>query len=190
MKSSFDCRIIFIVLLFFTMITGLFLFFLNADGYPGLITISSGVSTPSGDATQGVHYSFAGTQRFFDDIFTNTLPVEIAQEKNISALIVNHHLLAPTLISQTFQSVSHLQPSVVVLISPNHFGIGSAPILTSGYNWETQYGILLVNNPIVERMQQLPRVARDERPFEREHGIANVVTFIKKNVLSKSSRAV
>ncbi|MEK7589593.1 MAG: AmmeMemoRadiSam system protein B [Patescibacteria group bacterium] len=96
-------------------------------------------------------------------------------------ILVNHHLLAPHLIARALAGVATKNKQTVVLISPNHFGAGDGFAITTLYPWKTSYGVLTADRKLIKQLVRAG-VTIDPVPFEREHGISNIIPFIKKSV--------
>lgn len=125
------------------------------------------------------HNAFTAQKDLFNKAFFKVADTE-AESEQIFSIIVNHHLFAPDLIAKALQTASEQDPSVVVLISPNHFGIGKGSVITSAYDWQTPYGKLKANEKIIKQLQSQSDLKIEEEIFEKEHGIFNIVPFIKK----------
>jgi AmmeMemoRadiSam system protein B len=121
------------------------------------------------------HQSYFGSKDIFEKSFAN-LPQDPKPAGQVFGIIVNHHLLAADLIARIFSAVDFLEPSTVVLISPDHFYAGKAPITTSAYNWQTPYGILETDIKLVKKLG----VNIEEKPFEKEHGTSGIIPYIKR----------
>lgn len=78
-----------------------------------------------------------------------------------SAILVPHHLLASSLIEQTFEQVRGEVPQTVVIISPDHFDQGH------------RYGT--TNVPEISKW-----LGVESKPFVREHGVYNITPYVKK----------
>lgn len=98
----------------------------------------------------------------------------------INGLIVNHHLFASNLIDQTFSAAADNKPSVIVLISPNHFNFGKYQLLTTQKNWPTIYGELTSNKIISYQIINNSDLKIEDLVFEKEHGIFNIIPYLKK----------
>lgn len=98
----------------------------------------------------------------------------------INGLIVNHHLFASNLIDQTFSAAADSKPSVIVLISPNHFNFGKYQLLTTQKNWPTKYGDLAGNKTISDQIINNSDLKIEDLVFEKEHGIFNIIPYLKK----------
>ena len=141
-----------------------------------------GRSEPSQLTTlaSGLHHSSNSTKDFFEQAYgevSTTRPTD-----PIAGITVNHHLLAPNLIAQEFSLVATDKPMTVLLISPNHFYRGSGGLITSSYDWQTPYGVLQTDKSLVAKFAASGLVNIDEVPFEQEHGINNIVGFIKRSL--------
>jgi len=99
--------------------------------------------------------------------------------ERIYALIVNHHLFAPDLIACGIRTAQKQRPSVILLVSPNHFQAGRAPFLTTAADWQTAFGIVKSDSEIVRFMDALANTAIQDWPFSKEHGIGNIIPFLR-----------
>ncbi|MCL2547854.1 MAG: AmmeMemoRadiSam system protein B [Symbiobacteriaceae bacterium] len=97
--------------------------------------------------------------------------------------VVPHHLVADRLIASFFRTAAQWQEAydTVVLIGPNHSGLGSR-IITGTYDLETELGLLVCDQ---ERVQQL--LASPDLPISvfrqqiaEDHTISAIVPYIKK----------
>lgn len=121
------------------------------------------------------HYSFWATKAFFTAAWQQAQPIDPYQGNPIVGLVVNHHLLAPHFIARTLAIASDQKPSVILLLSPNHFQIGKKQILTSAHDWMTPYGAIKTD----KKLSTALGLFADEVPWEQEHGIKNIMPFIK-----------
>lgn len=130
--------------------------------------------------TYGYHKAYLSQQKsFYEESFLN-LPQRNFEGKNIKGLLVNHHLLAKHFIASAFDAVVSKKPVNVVLLSPNHFGAGNGKIISSVFDWKTPYGDLESDQFLIKRLAERGLVSIEETPFETEHGIFNIVAFIKR----------
>ncbi len=116
---------------------------------------------------------------FFIESFANLPDTVISSDTEIAGIIVNHHLLGSRLISRAFDNISYLNPKTIVLLSPNHFGVGFNSVISSEYDWQTHYGLLKNNKSMREEMIELGLIHIDEAPFPEEHGISGLTSYIK-----------
>ncbi len=133
---------------------------------------------PAPRVSYGQHVGAWVREGYYQPLFAEIDSHPVAGKTAVAA-IVNHHLFAPDLIAATLHAVANRQPSIVVLISPNHFGIGSAGIITSRYDWQTMEGVLQGAPDMAEQLSATGQVVIDEGVFAKEHGIFNEVAFVR-----------
>jgi poly-gamma-glutamate synthesis protein (capsule biosynthesis protein) len=131
---------------------------------------------------RAVHVTPFASSELFDSAYANARPVSTKVSGEAQALIVNHHMLAADLVAQAFNEVATDKRRTVLLISPNHFGIGRGPIITSGRDWQTPYGLLRHDTRLGEELVEAGVVSIEEDVFAKEHGIFNIMPFIKKSL--------
>lgn len=95
--------------------------------------------------------------------------------------IVSHHLLAKEEIAKFFAEFRSQTVETVVLIAPNHFSIGDAPVITSEVGFTTPYGDVAVDRDVVQKLAHKKVVAVDEKPFAYEHSIGALTPYIAYN---------
>ncbi len=117
---------------------------------------------------------------FVDDAFAAV--GSVSARSDVSMVLVNHHLLASQFIARVIATVATDEPVTVVLVSPDHFAGGIAPVTSVIANWLTPYGILEPASDSISTLASVGVVHLQERPFEREHGITNITMFIKKAI--------
>ncbi|MFA6918512.1 MAG: AmmeMemoRadiSam system protein B [Patescibacteria group bacterium] len=126
------------------------------------------------------HYSEINQKDFYDNYFAQAGDCQDNYNENIKGVVVNHHLLAGKFMARAFCAVATDKAMTVVIISPNHFMIGRGQATLSAYDFKTPYGILEPDKKLIQKMSDMGIANIDERPFEREHGIYNLMPFIKK----------
>ena len=94
--------------------------------------------------------------------------------------VTNHHLLAPHLIAQTLARVRLSNPKIVVLISPNHFDRGFTGAITANENWAAPFGQLRAARYQINKMLFSKALSNEPAVLTGEHGLGNIVGFIKK----------
>ena len=96
----------------------------------------------------------------------------------ISAIILPHHDLADNyrldLLSQVSQKVN---PKTIIVISTNHFEVGSYNILTTVKEWKLKNALF---DPDSAKISSL-NIKTDHLAFDREHGIYNLLEPLKNN---------
>jgi len=120
------------------------------------------------------------SKSYLEDVFAKTIwPPKLVGAK-ISGIIVNHHLLADKLIARGLSLDATDSAITIVLLSPNHFGRGYGPITVAAKDWLTPVGYLAADRNLISALAGTKTVIIDDRPFELEHGITNILPFIKK----------
>ncbi len=96
----------------------------------------------------------------------------------VTGLIAPHHLLAKDLIAETFASIRNARPQTVIVMSPDHFNLGSTPVTVAKRDFNTVFGKLKTDSRIVNQLLLIKGVM-DGEFFYREHGIGAELPFIK-----------
>jgi len=113
------------------------------------------------------------------------LRVEINQENRIHGVIVPHHLVASSIIEETFNQVrdyfeiNKIQITQIVILSPNHFLNGKKSVIASDWNWQTNFGIVDCDKEFLEKLKLFNFADIESEKLKEEHGVANVVPFVK-----------
>lgn len=110
--------------------------------------------------------------------------VYAGNQNKIYGGIVPHHLLASSIINETMGRISssfNSETSIkqVVLLSPNHFIRGSNKVITSDGDWKTKFGVLEGDRDFVKNLEQYNLAQIDYQPIEQDHGVFNLMPFIK-----------
>lgn len=126
------------------------------------------------------HYLTITKKSYYDDFFFGAGNCQNNFNPATKGLIVNHHLLAGDLIAQGLCSVATNKKITVILLSPNHFDHGNGIAISSLSPWETPYGQLDINKGLIEKFVKTGAVIAEEKPFEEEHGVYNIIPFVKK----------
>ena len=93
--------------------------------------------------------------------------------------IVPHHLLADSLISSFFASMSTAEPELVFILGPNHKRVGNKKISTGHWDWQTPYGLLESDDAAVESLVEGSQAGEDFDLLEVEHSISSLVPYVK-----------
>ncbi len=104
-----------------------------------------------------------------------TIPPKILEEKILGG-IVNHHLLAKEFVDEVLVTLKEQQPKRIVLISPNHFNQGAGDIQTADLLWRSPVGEVKTPCGILQE----GIVSNEPLTFLGEHGVSNIIPFIKK----------
>lgn len=94
-----------------------------------------------------------------------------------TAVNLSHHLLASDLIAAT---LSRIEPNydTIVIIGPNHHGLGNYQAITSYGKWETPFGEIEPNYDVLNSLTQ-NGVRTFEDVFTVEHSICSLTSFVK-----------
>ncbi|HHX51056.1 MAG TPA: AmmeMemoRadiSam system protein B [Clostridia bacterium] len=113
--------------------------------------------------------------RYFSVISSSPRPLT---GKKILGAVVPHHLLAHGLIGEVLASLKEQEPSLVVLVGPNHYNRGE-PLMTSSRDWQTPFGVVETDQELVEQITGSSRVKINEEVVGGEHSVGNLMPFIK-----------
>lgn len=105
--------------------------------------------------------------------------LELNEIEAAAGVIVNHHLLAAQYIAYTLRQIDPAEVKTVLLISPDHFYHSTAWLTTTDRNWLTPDGIMISDSALVKRLGDVG-VERNDKPFSEEHGISNIIPFLKR----------
>ena len=90
-----------------------------------------------------VYSSGLANRMFFDTAYTKAASHPLKAPANIRAIVSPHHLLVADRVAALFSSVASKRVQTVIVLSPNHFSRGRAPIVLSEGAWATPYGPVL-----------------------------------------------
>ncbi len=93
--------------------------------------------------------------------------------------VVPHHLLANRMIAGFFKVLAAQEPEVVVVLGPDHQGLGLRSASTADGDWETPYGILQAEKSLVNRLVKDKSAGLENRLFEQEHSVSVLVPYLK-----------
>lgn len=100
----------------------------------------------------------------------------------VAASLVAHHLLVADKIAEVFEDMARDDVATVVIVSPNHFSVGSSPMQTTVGTYTTPYGDLTIDSDAVTLLREnVPGLASEEMSFAGEHGIAALTPFVKRS---------
>jgi poly-gamma-glutamate synthesis protein (capsule biosynthesis protein) len=92
--------------------------------------------------------------------------------------IVSHHLLAGEDIGAFFAELRDQKIKTVVIVGPNHYGVGKGGVLTSLYPYNTPWGTVSPDTAIATKLIERGVVSVDEMPFTKEHAISALVSYV------------
>ncbi|MGE5454853.1 MAG: AmmeMemoRadiSam system protein B [Methylocystaceae bacterium] len=111
----------------------------------------------------------------------HVLATEPNDQAKLSGMLVSgvlpHHLLAAPLITSFLYTLSIQQPSLIILVGPNHPNQG-AKIITGLNDWQTPEGRMETEQSIVNKLLQQGLAIRDENTIANEHSIASLIPIV------------
>ncbi|HEX7724836.1 MAG TPA: AmmeMemoRadiSam system protein B [Candidatus Paceibacterota bacterium] len=107
-------------------------------------------------------------------MFAATKPLEPRPR----VFIINQHILAAHLIAQQFAQAADPAVQTVILITQNNWNAGTAPIITSGYDWKTPLGAIAANTAYEQLLVTQGIAFEDESIFTNEHGITGIIPYV------------
>lgn len=129
---------------------------------------------------KNLHYLPIGQKEYYDDFFAGLGECQNNYNPLIKGLIVNHHLLAGNLVAKGLCSIATNKKITVILLSPNHFNHGQSTAVSSPSSWLTPYGELQADKNLIGKLVSARVISIDGKPFKDEHGVYNIVPFIKR----------
>lgn len=91
--------------------------------------------------------------------------------------VLPHHLLAGRMIVTFMEVLAGQEPSLVILVGPNHNNKGGK--IASGYmDWQTPAGLVRVNREIVGRLSSQGIAVTDDDLLAPEHSVGGLMPFI------------
>lgn len=146
-----------------------------------LITLLSVSCSPPRELTktaQMLQCNFYNEQEFIKwDVGEESLPKE--STSSIRGGIVPHHLIAGEMISTFFKILSREDPDIVIIIGPNHKGLGLREIHTGSWSWQTPFGILDGERDFVNSLVNSHTADADFNLLEEDHSISGLIPYIK-----------
>lgn len=134
---------------------------------------------PSGIA----HASFWQAKQAYEDFYeTDTARGGTPIGEKIDGMVLPHHLFVGHEIARAYNALSAQEPSVVVVIGPNHFSQGKNDIQTTDGAFETPYGALEPDARIIDGLVAKGLARIEPATFDGEHSISTHVAFIEKTL--------
>lgn len=101
--------------------------------------------------------------------------------KKISTLIVPHDEFAKSLRDDAIGQVAKtIKPETIIVVSTNHFYSGNQNILSTEKTWKIYSGNVEPDINVIENLKNSSILSVQDSPFEREHGIYNLLAPLKK----------
>jgi AmmeMemoRadiSam system protein B len=94
--------------------------------------------------------------------------------------IVNHHLLASELFSGFFCKVASRNIKRVIILAPNHFGLGGGWVIGGANDWSVGEQKIVSDKEAMEKLSSEGVAAIDDGIFRKEHGVGNLMPAVSK----------
>jgi len=129
-----------------------------------------------------IHSANPNNKEFYDEAYNDkSIEKTIFPSEKVFGGVVPHHLFVKWDIARYFHGLKNENYKTVVIIAPNHFDLGNENIITSEATWVTPYGEILPASGVIKKITSDNVVKVSEAPFEKEHSIAGLVSFVKKS---------
>ena len=166
--------VLFLVLLF--IIIGVALIFQRINYKIPAASVSKSFSL----STRIEHSSHLFDPAFFSQADDKGQQYKKTVNERVFGGIIPHHLLAAPLIAGFFEGIANQKITTVILLSPNHYGVGPYNITSSKGIWTTIFGDLETDVSKVSQLESDKAAFVSEDLFDTEHGIYGIAPFIKK----------
>ncbi len=103
------------------------------------------------------------------------------EASTISAAILPHHtIVGPQLLDLWTNLAAHTNPSVIVIVGPNHENWGASQVQTTYGDWSTPFGTVSSSDAIVDALIETGAVTDEPDSFVNEHAIGTHVAYLAK----------
>lgn len=126
---------------------------------------------------EAVHYAVYGKKEFYGDL--EGFKKSALNLSGKTGGVLSHHFLMASEIAKFFASLGQQKIDTLVIIGPNHYGVGQNDILVSALSFLTPWGKIEPDKEVIRSLVGDRIVEVDERPFEGEHSISTLAGFIK-----------
>lgn len=96
-------------------------------------------------------------------------------ERVIAGGIVPHHLLADEMIKNFFQEIGKNEPSTIVLVSPDHWGMAQAAFTTTS---DEEFLYVDVDRELIDQIEGVD-IKQDDELLALEHGLTGLVPYLQ-----------
>ncbi len=124
---------------------------------------------------------------FLHDFGSGHLPPSRSSEK-IFGIISPHagYSYSGPIASQSYYSISSMSPELVIIIGPNHWGIGSNIATMKDCNWETPLGLVEVDTDAAVELNSIAKsVEIDFFSHVKDHSLEVQIPFLQEVFLNK-----
>lgn len=98
-----------------------------------------------------------------------------------AGVILPHHMIVAEELAKTYQKLARImQPSLIVIISPNHYENGTSPVQTcTSCEYHTIQGTPIINAKLSKKLIRDGIATEEPTTFANEHGVHAHTPFIK-----------
>ncbi len=95
------------------------------------------------------------------------------ESKRFIAMITPHaaYIYSGAIAAHSYLYASSLKPDLVILLGPNHYGLGSGVVSMRDALWETPLGDVAVDNDAVDKASKLGMIDIDFYAHRKEHSL-------------------
>lgn len=101
------------------------------------------------------------------------------RENSIRAAVLPHHTLAGPKLMELWSDIeAGSDPSVIVVIGPNHENAGEGMVQTTHGVWTSPFGVVETDDGLVDRLVSLGVATEESDSFVNEHAIGTHVSYL------------
>ncbi len=130
--------------------------------------------------THGWQYAAPWDEQLYEALYSRADAP--ALEEDVVGAIVPHHLLAGHMIAELTEALREQDPSLIVLIGPNHFSRGRGDMITTRQDWQTIYGEYATDLELVDSLIAAGLLTAEEDVIKEEHAIYGLVPFFQRSL--------
>lgn len=122
---------------------------------------------------------YDGDPKMWQNIFTQTVDSHFPATPG--GVTLPHHMIVANEISRTYQKLAEVShPSLIVIISPNHYEDGNGLMQTClSCEYQTTDGNLSIDKSLAKKLVRSNLVTNEPKTFIKEHGVYNHAPFMK-----------
>jgi AmmeMemoRadiSam system protein B len=132
--------------------------------------------------TDEFQYAAPWDTDLYENAYERAKEIQPDISEQVKGGIVPHHLISAHTIAAFFETIKKQDPSVVVLIGPNHFDQGSSFVLSTERDWKTPFGNVKTDHDNIALLKQKGTIGIGEAAFKEEHSVYSLIPFIKKSL--------
>ena len=119
---------------------------------------------------------------FLHEFGPGKLPPKVTGEK-IFGIICPHAglIYSGPIACHSFYQISDTKPELIIIVGPNHYGVGQRIATTSDDSWSTPIGKVEIDTQIVEQLNKLSeQIKIDSNSHSQEHSIEVQIPILQK----------